>query len=79
MWEMTKSSLANGEKLQLFRQFDEIMQLGFSFGEQPTVLSDEMQALLDERATARANKDWQKADALRERLQALGHQVVDSK
>ena len=36
-----------------------------------------MSALLDERAAARAVKDWARADALRERLAAAGVVVED--
>jgi cysteinyl-tRNA synthetase len=39
----------------------------------------EIMALLEERNQARAAKDWAKADALRDKLQALGVEVQDKK
>lgn len=41
-------------------------------------LSPEVQDLLAQRTTARANKDWATADALRDRLAELGWQVLDT-
>ncbi len=78
MWEMTKADLPSAEKRALFNQFDQILQLGFTT-EKSTEVSQEIQALLDERAQARATKDWIKADELREKLTRLGHIVCDDK
>ena len=41
-------------------------------------LPDEIQALVDARAEARKNKDWQQSDALRTQLQQLGYIVEDT-
>lgn len=78
LWEMTKSDLPVGEKLQLFREFDAVLQLGFS-SETKSELTDEVRQLIAEREQARRDKNWQKADQLRDKLSALGHQVVDTK
>jgi cysteinyl-tRNA synthetase len=40
-------------------------------------LPPEVQALLDQRSTARAERDWATADALRERLGELGWEPID--
>lgn len=40
---------------------------------------DEVQALIDQRAAARAGKDWAASDALRDRIAAAGWKVVDTK
>ena len=37
-----------------------------------TVDEDEVERLIEERITARAKKDWAKADAIRDRLDAMG-------
>jgi cysteinyl-tRNA synthetase len=42
-------------------------------------VTPEIKKLLQEREQARSNKDWQKADQLREQLQALGYNVQDQK
>lgn len=41
-------------------------------------LPGEIAGLLAERATARANRDWTAADALRDRLRELGWEAIDS-
>ena len=38
----------------------------------------EVVALAEERQKARANKDWAAADAARDKLAALGYEVVDT-
>ncbi|NLB39501.1 MAG: cysteine--tRNA ligase [Clostridiales bacterium] len=42
-------------------------------------LPRDIQALVDERAQARADKDWKRSDALRDALNARGYQVEDTK
>lgn len=42
-------------------------------------MTDEIKALINERVVARANRDWAKADALREQLRELGYEVQDAK
>jgi cysteinyl-tRNA synthetase len=42
-------------------------------------LTPEIEKLLDEREAARAEKDWKKADKLRDQLEAMGVEVQDKK
>jgi cysteinyl-tRNA synthetase len=42
-------------------------------------LPSDIQALVDERAQARTNRDWKKSDALRDELIARGYTVEDTK
>jgi hypothetical protein len=44
----------------------------------PTSLPDDVRRLLDERAGARAQRDWARADELRDRIAALGWEVQDA-
>ena len=39
----------------------------------------EVQALVDERAEARKNKDWKRSDELRDQIKALGYILEDTK
>jgi len=47
-----------------------------SAGQEP--LSEEARVLLEERSRARADRDWARADALREKLRSLGYQLEDT-
>lgn len=47
--------------------------------EKEVEITPEIQTLLEERAKARAAKDWAKSDILRDQLKALGYEVRDSK
>ena len=42
-------------------------------------LPEEIQKLVEERKEARANKDWNKSDELRDKLVSLGYTVKDTK
>ncbi len=67
--------------LEVFRKMDSV--LGIIFFEKPEKKDEEIpaevQALLDERAAARANKNWADSDRLRDELASLGWIVKDSK
>ena len=41
-------------------------------------IAEKVEALLAERSIARADKDWTRADAIREQLNALGVVVTDT-
>ena len=53
--------------------------LGLDLGAASADLTAEQQALVDERAAARANQDWAASDRLRDELKDLGVLVKDSK
>jgi len=44
----------------------------------PSSLPDDVRRLLDERAEARSQRDWERADAIRDRIAALGWEVQDT-
>lgn len=52
--------------------------LGLLMREQDKI-PDEVQALADERALARKNKDWKRSDELRDKINALGYVLEDTK
>jgi GT2 family glycosyltransferase len=43
----------------------------------PTPVPDDVRRMLDQRSSARAARDWQRADELRDRIAALGWEVQD--
>ena len=77
------SNIDSGAKLTLIYTFDEVLGLDVSswIKEDKGLSSEELasiQSLLDDRATARAAKDWSKADAIRDELALKGYSVKDS-
>jgi len=69
-------------KIDLQRAEDTILELGEFFQIIPKMQEekapDEVMKLVEERETARKNKDWTQADALRQRIRELGYLVEDS-
>ncbi len=77
-WELLKSDLSNKEKYATLLHFDRI--LGFNLGK---LKADKIPAnivkLAKERLKARNDKDWKKADKLRDEITKLGYSVADTK
>ncbi|MDA0712903.1 MAG: cysteine--tRNA ligase [bacterium] len=77
VWEMAKeNSLGDEEKFELIKSFDKV--LGFNVGDftRPT-LSKELHDLVKQREHARADKDWQLADELRQKIADEGLLLKD--
>ena len=74
---------ANGKgaegTLGAFRRMDEVLGFIFFGKAEKTEVPFEIQALLDERAAARAAKNWAESDRLRDAIAAAGWIVKDSK
>jgi len=81
IWEMAKSDLQPGEKLGLLFDWDRLLGLDLASAQAAPApaLEPEMQALLEQRAAARAAKDWATADRLRGQLAERGILVKDGK
>lgn len=69
-------SIPNEVKRATFLASDDLLGVDLD-REEEIVLSDEVQVLLDERADARANKDWKRSDEIRELLNNLGFAIHD--
>ena len=77
-WEMLNSnSLSDRDKYILALNFDKV--LGFNLG---NLISEKIPLkitkLAEERLLARNNKDWKKADQLREEIKKLGYNIGDT-
>lgn len=69
-----------GEELAVLKYvLQQILGLPFQITEKKVEITQQMQLLIDERQKARENKDWAKADALRDQLKQLGYEVQDKK
>lgn len=71
------ASLNEATRLECFKEFDKLFGLSLVSAER--VLTPELQAMLDERETARVTKNWAESDRLRDALLAKGVKVKDRK
>lgn len=92
VWEMLKSNIPSQDKVDLLRDFDEVLGLSLddpspdlvrSLGAGPleTVsVSDypEVESLLAKRETLRREKNFSEADEIRKRIEALGFIIEDT-
>ncbi len=84
VWEASKAGLGPGLK-NLVEDFDKILGLDLLTGQikeqqvDGDSLPPEVAELLQQRQTARAQKQWGEADELRQRIRELGYAVKDTK
>jgi cysteinyl-tRNA synthetase len=71
------SQLSNPEKRAIFIYADQVLGLDLARAIISKPLSAEQQNLLNERALARASKDWKQSDHLRDQLLAQGISIND--
>ena len=77
--ETASSAVSDGEKFALLSSWDEV--LGLDLGRSAREgfeLSDEVVALVAERDAAREAKDFATSDAIRDKLQSMGLEVMDT-
>lgn len=81
IFEYLSSSLQDNQEMILIKWFiHNVLGLTLSEIKEKTVtITPEIQQLLDERQQARKEKNWQRADDLRDQLQLLGIEVKDTK
>ena len=79
MWEVAKStSLSAATKWSVLQSMDEVLGFGMSdFQEEAYTPDAEVEALLRERAEARASKNWARSDEIRNLLAQKGLSVKD--
>ncbi len=79
-WKALKDvNLSNTEKYALILDFDKIFGLGLdNIKEEEVIINEELKELLEEREKTRKEKNWRKADQIREKIKKLGFIVEDS-
>lgn len=78
-WEVAKSNIPSGDKVDLIRQFDEVLGLNLSAGISSNVKpTREITNLVSERELARKNEDWAASDTLRDKINAAGWTIEDT-
>lgn len=79
LWDVVKASeLGEKDKYTLLLQFDEVLGLGLKNIKEEKIPAAILK-LAQEREQARKEKNWKKADELREKIQKWGYSVDDEK
>jgi len=75
LWNLLRDEKANG-KYAAIKRMDEV--LGLKLLEKEKIeIPHEVKKLISERESARKNKDWKKADELRNKVRNLGYEISD--
>jgi len=78
MWELLKDEkVSDADKKAILLDFDRVLGLGISEW-QAEEIPEEVLRLAREREKARAEKDFEESDALRDKINALGYEVRDT-
>lgn len=84
LWEALKSNIPSEDKYDTAIMFDEVLGLNLAeirnskFEMSNEELTEEIKKLVRDRDTAREEKDWGKSDELRQKIQNLGYEVLDT-
>ncbi len=79
VWELIKdATISDSDKRATILDFDQVLGLKLGEVEEAIEIPSEVQKLLDERATARTNKNFSLSDKLRDDIRALGFEVKDT-
>jgi cysteinyl-tRNA synthetase len=82
--DILKNNASGKTKLIMLREFDKVLSLGFDKANREPTVPDEtfvcfVEAKIEERNAARAQKDFQRADAIRDELAKLGILLTDGR
>ena len=80
LYDVLKSNLSNENKLYLIKEFDQV--LGLDLLKMEEVVDDiptEVKDMAETRWQAKLERNWAVADEMRNKITALGYQILDSK
>jgi cysteinyl-tRNA synthetase len=84
VWQIVKTKdIDDKTKLDLILDFDKVLGLKLSESKNPSTsaivqIPDEVKKLVENRDTARAEKDWKLSDELRQKIESFGFEVKDT-
>jgi len=79
LWKVIDSEdLSAGEKLALIEQFERVLALGLAEVESDTI-PGEIEELALQRKQARKDRNWKRADELRELISEKGYEILDDR
>jgi cysteinyl-tRNA synthetase len=76
LWTLIRDEKAKG-KIGAIKEMDKVLGLKLLEKEEKTKIPSEIQSLLNQRQTARANKNWTLSDELRDKIKQKGFIVED--
>jgi len=81
MWKLIRDEkeIDNNNKYNLILEFDKVFGLKLSEIKIEEKIPEEIQELVNEREEARENKDYQKADKIREKIRRMNFELRDTK
>ena len=79
VWEVIKRNEKSKQYAQVLLDFDRVLGLEIDKENEVQELPDEVKNLIEERKKARENKDYEKSDELRNKIEKMGYKVKDSK
>ena len=78
LWELLKdSTVSKQDKYATILGFDKVLSLGLA-DVKTVIVPENIQTLVDERENARQEKNWTKADELRNQIKSLGFEINDT-
>jgi len=78
-WDLVRSDIEDDVKKATLLRFDEVFGLGIAdWRPQIIEIPEQIMALATEREQARQDKNWQRADELREKIEKSGYSVEDT-
>ena len=81
IWDVIKNPIKSKDLAKLLKEFDTVLGIDIEKEneEKEIELPDEIQELIEQRKTARENKDWSLSDKIRDELKEKGYVVKDTK
>jgi cysteinyl-tRNA synthetase len=82
MWEVVRNDLLPSKvRLELMYDFDKVLGLRLKEVKKKseTDIPDEITKMVEERTIAKKNKDFKKADEIRNKIKEMGYELVDKK
>jgi cysteinyl-tRNA synthetase len=79
VWDLVKTGLPASTKKATILRFDRVLGLRLAeWRPAEHAVPSEILALVEERQTARAERRWQDADRLRDRVREAGYEIEDT-
>ena len=79
VWDVVRYPKKSKEMAELLLEFDSVLGLNIDKEQELHEIPEEIQKLIEERKTARENKNWELSDKIRDIIKEKGYIIKDSK